>query len=207
MKRVGFSVLSICMLVGFADLATAQDGQRNVSQTRGILVNVHGNGNYFNSNVENGKIGGLVGAKLGLSFKRGSIFLQSNNTYFKPKKLSLDYKSTGGLFIALGVGGRYHFETTNPSFIPYAEASFNVQYFTPPGRDEQNGFGYAGYGPAAGGGVQYFLSQTLALDIGLKLIYGYYNHTSTNTSGENVRVKSFNTQLSVGLTWYPLNWL
>ena len=207
MKRLSFSVLVMLIFMGFADLATAQNEQKNSSQTRGIWINVHGNGGYFNSNIRNGTVGGLAGIKAGLSFNRVSLFLQSSNTLFRVRELSPEYESNDGLFIALGVGGRYHFQAHNRSLLPYVEASFNVQYLALPERDDKNRFGYGGYGPAAGGGILYFFSQTLALDVGLNLMYGHYDHISANDSGKKMRVKSFNTQLSIGLTWYPLNWL
>lgn len=197
--------LILMIVLGTGSTAQGQPTPEPLSKTRGLFLNIHANGNYFNSNIGNGTIGGLAGAKLGLSFSSISVFLQSNNAIFKAKDLSSEYKSNDVGFIALGLGGRYHFRTSHSALIPYAEAGFHIQYFTSPEGDEDNALGYGGYGPSIGGGIQYFFSQTLALDVGFNLMYGFYEHTFEKSTGERVDVQSLNTQLNIGFSWYPFN--
>jgi len=106
------------------------------------------------------------------------------------------------------IGGRANLRTSDPNTIPYLSASVGRRGLGAQVTDDQTGrqfdMGLSGYMLAAGGGVRHFISPSLALDGGVEIGYGSFNHLSQAGQEGDVLVNSTTSiRLRGGLSWRP----
>src|SRR5699024_3388197 len=179
-----------------------------LEKTKGLLINIHGTGNLFNASNGSTTPGVGLGAKLGIAFKRFSLYTQINASTLNTRRFSGEYEENELAYSEWKlIGAQYYFRSNNPSLIPYAEAALSLTYFTSPKGRNTFLTGFGGVGPSVGGGLKYFFGQqhTVAVDLGLNLTYGFYGDVDTISHPNGTNMNSFNAQLTVGFSLYPLN--
>jgi len=106
------------------------------------------------------------------------------------------------------VGGRLNLRTGDPNTIPYLSASIGRRSLGAYVVDDETGdsgdMDMSGYMVGVGGGIRHFFSPSLALDGGVELGYGSFNHLNTNgISGDWLVNSTTSIRLRAGLSWRP----
>jgi hypothetical protein len=106
------------------------------------------------------------------------------------------------------VGGRANIPIGSPKAVPYVSASVGRRALAARVTDEDTGQqfddGMSGTMYAFGGGMQYFLSPRLALDGGVELGMGSFDHAKGLDGDHPIQVNSSSTsRLRFGVNWHP----
>lgn len=133
----------------------------------------------------------------GLEFDLGYNFSNNFGIFSTLGGYSLDNSDvTLGYF---DVGGRYFFGTS--SIKPYLDLALTASSF----RDESQNIEYSlsGTGLSGGGGVQFFFTDNVALNLGLLISRINYREVEIgNVTFDDLDYKATNTRLKVGLAFY-----
>jgi len=179
MKRLSLVVLAAASTALAAESAAAQLGGAERSGTRGPVVGINLNGSALGA--ERDEFRDARGAGLGLSLGYGvsgalSLFLRTDLAY-----------RVGHV----DLGAHYSFAGPAAALRPYVEAAVTRAGTI---QDDRSS---AGTGLTAGAGVEYFLSRSVALDIGLAHSRGRFT-TGMLDGGDFA-----STRLNVGIKWHP----
>ncbi|GAB5521244.1 MAG: hypothetical protein RhofKO_34950 [Rhodothermales bacterium] len=102
------------------------------------------------------------------------------------------------------LGGRYSFRPTQ-RLVPYADASltiFGLGYDGTGSFDDQE-ITYGGLGLSMGGGVQYFITPTLALDTGMSFTPGSLLSRWVEDDHEDIDLKLVGARIHFGISVFP----
>lgn len=179
-------------------LAQAQSG------TEGLFLNGRINGSAIQLDVENAvtESGGGIGAMIGYGFTpQFAIYLALDGASIQSE--SALFSSSYGLGY-FDIGARYHFANSQRSWVPYLDAALSGQAVAAEvGADEVE---MIGSGFSVGGGILFFLSYPIALDLGLKWTFGNFREATVNgvsTTLEDVGTNA--ARFTVGLSWFPMH--
>jgi hypothetical protein len=107
------------------------------------------------------------------------------------------------------IGGRANLPLNSPRTIPYVSASIGRRALAAKVTDEDSGqsgdFALSGQTYSVGGGVQHFLSPHVALDGGIELATGSFNHIH-DVFGNDTDIpvnSSTSWRVRVGVNWRP----
>lgn len=180
------------------------------SNTSSLMLNVHFGGTSLSAEgSDTSESGAGFGVRLGWGITR-------NFTLF----VGLDTASieTGDPVIAGGtyglaqaeIGGIYNFRA-GKSLVPYLEAGFGTRRIASKvvvdvGGSLQEGEAHTkGMSVMFGGGINYFVAKTFALNTGLSVSSGHFD--DLEIEGVRVMNTDFNAasaRMVLGLTWYPV---
>lgn len=206
MKNIIVSVLAAAAL-----LAGADDAEAQASKTRGFMVGIRGNASAIQSDENGGSEAerGLgFGAQLGFGVTGNiTLFLRADAAAmsYEPDQPGDD----GEYALAIvDLGGRYSVGTSAQQLRPYAELALSGTAIADEVLIQGQTYevAYSGGALMIGGGIEYFVSRSLALDVGMQLGKGQL--TTVIIDGEeveeDVEATDFTTvRLSVGFTFHP----
>jgi len=105
------------------------------------------------------------------------------------------------------IGGRLNLRTSDPNTIPYLSASLghrSLGAYVTDDQGDSGDFTLSGNMLAAGGGIRHFFSPSFALDGGVELGYGSFNHISGNGDSSEALVNATTSiRLRAGVSWRP----
>ncbi len=174
--------------------------RRMASDTRGFSIGVHLNGTSwqresFNDDDE-WEGGGGLGLTLGYGFsKLFTLYVNADGATIDPDA-GKDYTLAHG-----EIGGLFHFGSTRSKFRPYLDVALTgrtAEYEVGPLDVEVSGGALT-----FGGGVKYFASRALALDLGLKLSGGELTQTSAGNLERDIEEDAASSRLNFGIVWHP----
>ncbi|MEM6802967.1 MAG: outer membrane beta-barrel protein [Bacteroidota bacterium] len=209
MNRIFIFILS-CAFSLFSHPLQAQDIRSN---TKGFSINL--NGVYSSWNSESNFLGELddieptglgIGLKLAYGFNQNiEVFLAYSGTSFS-REFEWDTYVIGNLEI----GGRYNFGATLRRIRPFVEAALSIHSLSIDPITFDGGFTIfslesSGVGFTGGGGLHFFLTQSLSLNANGKIAFG--NFSSTSLSGTEVdnltETLDFTiTSIHIGLSYF-----
>ena len=176
---------------------------QSLSNTTGVYLNAHLSGTSITYDFDNAgeetNSGGGLGVQIGYGFSPlVTLFLGANGSGMETE----DGDSYALSHVDVGV--RFNFGAGRRQLVPYADlaATFRQATF-----EFENGteIDVSGGGGTLGGGLAYFLSPTIALDLGLQLTFGTFSDVSVGGIDINnqIDISAGSGRLALGLTWYP----
>jgi hypothetical protein len=199
-------LLALTCAVGMVGLSPLPaEGQR--STTRGLNLGLHLQG--ASLEVEGGgKDGGG-----GLGFRVGYGFNRIVSAYFELDGVSVDsenaevFQGTWSLGHA-DLGVRFHFANALRAWVPYLELAAGARFASvsdvEAGGERFEDVSFSGGSFSFGGGIDVYFSQTLALDVGLKVSGGEFTEVDLGpVSLNNLDIDATSTRFKVGVVWWP----
>jgi hypothetical protein len=204
-----FRTLSaIGLLLACAASAHAQLAPEIRSHTGGVFLNAHLNGSAMS--VEDGNTtesGGGIGFGVGYGFTPSfAVFLNLDAAAMTGADNDPDY-SLGHL----DLGGRYTFGGSAARWRPSIDAGVGVRVAIWDdmafGQSSTSDVELSGTSLFIGGGLGYYFSPSLALNMGLRLGFGSFSdmkigNMTISLEGDD-RISATTTRFNVGLAWYP----
>ncbi len=197
-----------CVALGATlPLQAQSDGTKPRSNTKGFMVGAHLNGSSLAYEGDDAESGGGLGIVLGYGFSpKWQLTFQVDAA-----NIDLDARNAGAGSYTLShgdLGVRYTFANTARAWVPYlsaavssriASASIDQTLVT------SSDVTLSGPAVSLGGGVQYFFSQKVALDIGLLFSGGKFDNVKVGSLSVDLdnAENSNSTRFNIGLTFYP----
>ncbi len=203
MKRtIGLSALVAGAMLSAGTLSAQSDNS-------GFMLNLHLLGNGVSgvgaeAEMENG--GGL-GVALGYGFNdRVALYLNVDGAQIEyDEDLETDEDSYTAVTADLGV--RMNFGNEGMKLRPYINAAFSGLVLGEEGElaGEEIVSTLSGGGLTVGGGLQYFFSQNLALDVGLQATQGAFTDVAVDDEDEELDegIAYTTSRIQLGVTWHP----
>lgn len=205
MRRIllnAFVPAALAALGAAPSLARAQE-----STTRGFVLGLHASGASLAVESEDRNTAGGAGLFFGYGVNRHfTIFLQLDGAEF-------DNQSTGDIEgkWAMGhadLGVRFNFANSLRSYVPFVLGAFGARAVgvQDPVVDgtQQNDVSFTGSSFTLGGGIDFYFTETFALDLALMWTSGQFDTIHVNNasvSGFDFDAKS--TRFNVGIRWWP----
>ena len=194
--------IAAVILTTFA-ASTAASAQQPVaarSHTQGINLGIHANGSshkFDDSDVT--ESGSGLGLRLGWGFSNTfMLYAQADAASIGSADGNGDYA-----LAHVDLGARFTFGNAASAWRPYLDIAAN-------GRGaaqtiEGSDVTITGAGIAGGGGVQYFMTRWLGLDVGLKFTSGKYTEATIDDESFDIddSDRALSTRVNIGLSWYP----
>ena len=192
-------------LVGAVLLALPATAQ--VSTTRGLTLGLHASGGSLSIESQDRENAGGGGFHIGYGFNRRiTIFAQADGADF-------DEQSTGAIEGAwtmghFDLGLRFHFANSLRRWVPYLQGSFGARAVSVSdplvNGNPREEVGLSGPSLTLGGGLDFYFTETLALDVQLLFTGGEF----TTIRVDRVSVDGFDfdassSRLNIGLAWWP----
>lgn len=204
MKRtIGLSALVAGALLSAGSLAAQSDNS-------GFMANLHlvGTGLSLVGDGAEMENGGGVGLTLGYGFnERSALYLTVDAAAIEYDEdeddAAQDAYGTG----TVDLGVRMNFGNESLKLRPYVNAALTafavVEEFEVAGDDVETSL--SGGGLTVGGGLQYFFSPKLALDLGLQATQGAFTNVSVDDEDEDLEqgIAFTTSRVQLGLTWHP----
>ena len=205
MKRT----LGLCALLAGALLSAGSlDAQ---SDNSGFMLNLHAAGNAitFTGDEAEPESGGGLGLALGYGFNDRIVL------FFNLDAAAIEYDEEQGEApddtydaVTGDLGVRVNFGNEGMKLRPYINAAFTgvavvEEFEAVPGEDVETTI--SGGGVTIGGGLQYFFSRSLALDVGLQATQGAFTDVMVDDEDEELETGiAFSlSRLQLGVTWHP----
>ena len=179
---------------------------RDASSTDGLFLHARLGGHGIAYENAGDAEGGGLGLRAGYGFSdRFTLYLGIEGAGVKGGRgfEGLEANDDYGL-VYLELGSRFHFRRGR-QLVPYADLAVSVigVGYEGTGSYAQDDITYGGAGLSLGGGVLYFLSETIALDGGLSFTPGSLMEVDIDGRTEDVDIALTGARLHVGITLYP----
>ena len=174
------------------------------SNTTGLFVQTHFNGNGLTLGDADLERGGGFGLKLGYGIvPLVTLYAGLDVARMETEDHILEEMGKEGyglghfdLGIQLNIGGE------RSALVPYLDAAFS-------GRTAalNSAYGgklvYSGGGSSIGGGLKCFVSEVLALDGGVQMTFGGFDEVEVRGKERQIDLDATTTRVNLGLSWYP----
>jgi opacity protein-like surface antigen len=206
MRRFQLTLLPLAALAFFlvADSAAAQE-----STTRGFTVGLHLTGASLNVEGDNNEreSAGGGGIHVGYGLNRNfTLFLRGDGAKFD--NLTTDDVEGEWTMGHFDVGARYNFASSLRKWIPFVEAalSYRAVSVDNPVVDNipRNELSITGAGLTLGGGVDYYFSESWAIDLQLLWTGGEFTTLRVdNVSTSGLDFDATSSRVTLGVAWWP----
>ena len=174
------------------------------SNTTGLFVQAHFNGNGITLGDADPERGGGFGFKLGYGIAPFvTLYAGLDVARMKTENHILEEIGKAGYGLGhLDLGVRLNIGGERNALVPYLDAAFS-------GRTAvlNSVYGgelvYSGGGSSVGGGLKFFVSEVLALDGGVQMTFGGFNEVEIRGRAKQIDMDATTTRLNLGLSWYP----
>lgn len=191
-------------------LLFAGDLDAQLSDNRGFMLNLHAAGNALTpvgADTES-ETGGGLGLALGYGFNdRITLYFNLDAAAVEYDEDAIDAPDDTYDLVTGDLGVRVNFGNPALKLRPYINAAFTgvaaAEQYEFAGEDVDQII--AGGGVTIGGGLQYFFSPRLALDLGLQATQGAFTEVSIDDEEEEFEegVAFTSSRVQLGLTWHP----
>lgn len=203
MRTIGLSALVAGAML-FAGNLHAQ------SRTGGLMLNAHLTGNALRGTGDLAvtESGGGLGLAVGYGFNdRIAVYVNLDAAALEyDEDVPADDQEYG--LVTADLGLRVSFGGEWSKLRPFLNAAFTgvaaAEEYEEQGEDVDQVT--SGGGLTVGGGLQYFFSPSLALDVGLQATHGAFTHVSVDGDDAeefDLGVAFTTSRLQLGLTWHP----
>ncbi len=205
MKRID----GLCALLAGALLCAG--GLSAQSDNRGFMLNLHlaGNALTYTGDEAEPETGGGLGLALGYGFNDRIVL------YFNLDAAAIEYDEDAGEApdetydaVTGDLGLRVNFGHEGMKLRPYLNAALTgvalaEAFETLPGDEVETIL--SGGGLTIGGGLQYFVSRRLALDVALQATQGAFTNVRVDDEDEDLEtgIAFSASRLQLGVTWHP----
>ncbi|MFC1660940.1 outer membrane beta-barrel protein [Gemmatimonadota bacterium] len=196
------AVSALLLVAGTESLA----GQS--STTRGLNLGFHLQGASLSIEGDDAADeGGGAGIRIGYGFNRiVTLFAELDGAVISVKDAENLSGDWGMAHVDLGA--RFHFANSLRRWVPYLEAALG---FRSVGVDDAivsteatESVSFNGGSFSLGGGLGLYLTQTFALDFGLKVTSGEFTEVDLgNVAVTNLDIDATSTRFSLGIVWWP----
>jgi hypothetical protein len=204
MKR---STSGSLLLAALAALAVAGPVHAQVSTTRGLNLGLRVSG--ASLKVEDGDArddGAGGGIHIGYGINRTiMLLLQLDGHGFMLEDGTIEGEWT---LAHADLGARFHFASTLRRWVPYLEASLSglgvtVKDPVVEGQEESD-VTFGGGGFTGGGGILFYLKETVALEAHLKISGGTFTEIEIdNVTVSGLEIDAGTSRFSLGVSWWP----
>jgi hypothetical protein len=204
MKR---SVLTFLASAALATLLGAEPACAQQSTTRGFNLGAHLGGSSLK--VEDGDTrddGAGGGIHVGYGFNRViMLFLQIDGAGFMLDEGTIQGEWT---MAHVDLGARFHFASSLRRWVPYLQGSLTGRGVAVQDpvveNDEVEEVGFAGGGFSGGGGLLFYLKETLALEAQLMVTGGEFNEFKiNNVTVSGLEIDATSSRFNLGVSWWP----
>lgn len=203
---IGFSALVAGALLSAGGLSA------QASDNGGFMLNVHAAGSAITPLGEGteAETGGGAGLAIGYGFNdRITLYLNVDAAGIEYDEDVTDSPDDTYALVQADLGVRMNFGHPGLKLRPYINAAFTgiaaAEEYEFAGEDVDQVI--SGGGLTVGGGIQYFFSRSLALDVGLQATQGAFTTVAIDDEDEELSpedVTAFTTsRVQLGLTWHP----
>ena len=184
--------------------STADNAQAQRSNTRGIFLNAHLNAASigYDEDEFDTQTGGGLGVQIGYGVSNLiTLFLGVDGSVMSNDDVEDSFTLTH-----VDLGAQFNLGKPRSAARPYGvialtfrQATFEFDNANAPEVD------FSGGGLTLGGGLKYFLSRALALDVGLNLTFGQFSDVEVGgvTINNALDINATSGRLAVGLSWFP----
>ncbi len=195
------NTLLALLLVSFT-LSHAAHGQASKTEKLFLNATLGAQGLYFDADgLDASDPGGSISFRAGWGFSElFTLYLSLNGAEMQGDDnpfIEDDYE-----WGALELGGRFNFRSGKP-FVPFADVALRAVAVVREDIDLE----YLGAGMTIGGGAAYYLTPSVALELGLRLGWGGFNEVDQSTVALDFDTDDFGyaeSRLSFGLVFYPM---
>jgi hypothetical protein len=199
-------ILSGSALLGFSLLPVAPLAAQK-STTRGLNLGFHLQGASLKVEDADPAGGGGAGFRVGYGFNRiFTLYLEADGVTVEagdPAVFSGDW--------TLGhaeIGARFHFANSLRSWVPYLEAAVGSRAArvkdVKSGNQAWEDVNVTGGAFSVGGGIYAYITETLALEVGLKFSSGQFTKVDLGPlSIDDLDIDAQSTRFDVGIVWWP----
>lgn len=204
MKRtIGLAALVAGALLSAGSLSAQQSGNS------GLMLNLHLLGNGISGVGAEAEMesGGGLGVALGYGFNdRVALYLNVDAATIEYDE-ELESNEDGYTAVTADLGVRMNFGNEGMKLRPYINAAFSGlalgEEFELAGENVTSTV--SGGGLTVGGGLQYFFSRNLALDVGLQATQGAFTDVAVDDEDEELDqgIAYTTSRVQLGVTWHP----
>jgi hypothetical protein len=181
--------------------------------TRGFFINGHTqwavlSGEDSDTGDDFSDDGPGLGIRLGYGFnERIAAYLALDGISIFPEEGAAALEDERYSLGIVDLGARYHFPA-GPSLVPFAEAALTAQSVTYDLADSDTDIHARGGGVTLGGGAQYFLGRTVALEAGADVTFCRFSEVEIDGPDGDVTFDLEDTdativRLALGVTYWP----
>jgi hypothetical protein len=202
-RTPGLSALVAGALLSAGSLAAQSDNS-------GLMLNLHLAGDAISSTGADAETesGGGLGVAIGYGFNdRIVLFLNIDAAAIEYDDDNVDAPDDSYDAVTGDLGVRMNFGNEGMKLRPYINAAFTglaaVEEYDLAGEDVESTI--AGGGLTIGGGLQYFFSPRLALDLGLQATQGAFTTVTIDDEDEDLDegIAFTSSRVQLGVTWHP----
>lgn len=194
-------------------LVTTGSALAQQSTTRGFTLGIHASGASISIQDRDRDNAGGGGVRIGYGVnRRFTLFAQADGAEFDDAQFDAP-PGTGNIegpwtMAHIDLGARFHFANSLRRWVPYVQAAlgYRAVSVSDPIVDgtARNEVTLSGAGVTLGGGIDFYFSRTLALDVQLLWTGGEF----TTLKIDNVSVSGFDidadsSRFNVGIAWWP----
>ena len=199
-----FSLATAALLVALLFLTTG-DAYAQRSNTRGIFLNAHLNATTigYDDDDFNTQSGGGLGIQFGYGVSNlVTLFIGVDGSVMSSEDVDGSYA-----LAHVDLGSQFNFGKPRSAVRPYGviALTFRQATFDLEGGNQNVEIDFSGGGLTLGGGLKYFFSRAVALDVGLNLTFGEF--TDVQVGGVTVQdaldLNATSGRFMVGLSWFP----
>ena len=203
MKRTILSALVAGALLSAGSLGAQSDNS-------GFMLNLHllGNGVTLVGDDTETETGGGAGFAVGYGFNdRVALYLNVDAAAIEYDEDETDVVDDTYDAVTADLGVRMNFGNEGMKVRPYINAAFTgfaaVEEFDVAGEAVESML--SGGGLTLGGGLQYFFTRSLALDLGLQATQGAFTEVTVDDEDEELAqgVAFTTSRFQLGVTWHP----
>lgn len=198
---VSYSLLSLVFVALFF-LGTADRAHAQRSNTRGVFLNLHlnGAGIGYNEDQIDPQSGGGLGFQVGYGVSRlVTLYLGIDGSV-----MSNDEVEDAFGLAHVDLGTQLNFGLARSAARPYLNLAFTgrAATFDLGASDEVE---LSGGGVTLGGGLKYFFSRAVALDVGAAFTFGTFTDVRVGSVQANdvLDLEAASGRFLLGLSWYP----
>ena len=195
------------MLLGLLALsllmAVPAQAQRR-SNTTGLFLNAHLNGTSMNSDDEflfadENHTGGGLGIQFGYGFTPLiTIYLGVNGS-----SMSTDNIEDAYTLAHVDLGSQFNFQSGRSALVPYGNIAFSFRQATIEFANNSE-IDISGGGISLGGGLKYFVSPKIAVDLNLLGTFGTFTEVDLGSASFDIdEIDAASFRLGLGLSFFP----
>ena len=195
--------LALSLVVAAAAAVQPRAAEAQVSTTRGWSFGAHLVGASLTVEDEDADGGGGLGLRAGYGFNRTvTAFLSVDGIAFDadnaPDEVQGDWTMAH-----VDLGARFHLANALRRWVPWLEAAVGARTVSLDSEEEED-VSFTGGSFTVGGGLDVYLRQTFALELGLRFTGGEFTDVEVgNVTVEGLDLDATSVRVGLGVTWWP----
>ena len=195
-----------CLVACAFTFFMAQPASSQSSTTRGWSLGIHTQGATLSVEDADSDAGGGGGIQIGYGINRRlTVFFAADGAIIDAENAEIFSDDWNLAHVDLGL--RFHFANSLKRWIPYLEVAGGVRAVSVDDTLVENIIDDVSFNGGAftlGGGVTYYLNETLSLDLNAKFTSGNFTSNEIgNITVGGLDIEATSTRFGLGLVWWP----